>query len=57
MTTPGDDREWLRQTFNQAAGSYHRTRPDYLSELFDDLIAVTGLAPGARHPERNRRAP
>jgi SAM-dependent methyltransferase len=48
MTTPGDDRERLRQTFNQAAGSYQRARPDYPSELFDDLIAVAGLAPGDR---------
>src|SRR5260370_33972706 len=48
MTTPDEDRERLRQTFNQAAGSYHRARPDYPSELFDDLITITGLAPGDR---------
>src|SRR6266487_6124190 len=48
MKPPDDDRERLRQTFNQAAGSYHRARPDYPSELFDDLITVTGLAPGDR---------
>lgn len=28
MTTPDDDRERLRQTFNQAAGSYQQARPD-----------------------------
>ncbi len=48
MTIPDDHRERLRQTFNQAAGFYHRARPDYPSELFDDLIAVAGLAPGDR---------
>ena len=46
MTTPDHDRERLRQTFNSAARSYHQARPDYPSELFDDLIAVAGLAPG-----------
>ncbi len=48
MTTPGGDRERLRQTFNQAAGSYHRARPDYPTELFDDLITVAGLASADR---------
>ena len=35
-------------TFNQAAESYHRARPEYPAALFDDLVAVTGLAPGDR---------
>jgi protein-L-isoaspartate O-methyltransferase len=48
MMIPGDDRERLRQTFNQAADSYHRARPGYPGELFYDLIAVAGLAPGDR---------
>src|SRR5262245_49635885 len=46
MTIADGDREWLRQTFNRAADSYHRARPDYPGGLFDDLITVTGLAPG-----------
>ena len=48
MTTADDNRERLRQTFNQAAGSYHQARPDYPSELLDDLITITGLTPGDR---------
>lgn len=47
MSSPGD-RDRLRQAFNQAAGSYQRARPDYPAGLFDDLTAVTGLAPGSR---------
>ena len=43
---PDEDRERLGHTFNEAAGSYHRVRPDYPAELFDDLIAIAGLAPG-----------
>ena len=43
---PDGDRERLRHTFNEAAGSYHRVRPDYPAELFDDLIAIAGLSPG-----------
>ena len=42
------DRERLRETFNQAAGLYQRARPEYPDELFDDLIRVAGLVPGAR---------
>ncbi len=40
------EREKLRQVFDQAAGTYDRVRPDYPEALFDDLIALTGLAPG-----------
>ena len=43
---PDEDRERLRQTFNGVAGSYDRVRPDYPPQLFDDLIALAGLAPG-----------
>ncbi|MGD0608706.1 MAG: methyltransferase domain-containing protein [Streptosporangiaceae bacterium] len=43
---PEEERERLRQTFNQAADSYDRVRPDYPDALFDDLVALTGLAPG-----------
>jgi SAM-dependent methyltransferase len=42
------ERERLRETFDQAAESYHRVRPDYPEALFDDLIALAGLAPGDR---------
>ena len=38
----------LAQTFNRAAGCYHRARPDYPVELFDDLVTVTELALGDR---------
>lgn len=41
-------RDSLRQSFDGVAGSYHRARPDYPAELFDDLLAVTALPPGAR---------
>jgi len=42
------ERERLRETFDQAAEIYHRVRPDYPEALFDDLIALAGLAPGDR---------
>src|SRR5690348_12391492 len=40
--TSDDVRERLRDTFDQAA------RLEYPEELFADLIAVTGIAPGDR---------
>jgi SAM-dependent methyltransferase len=43
-----EERQRLRQTFDQAAESYQRVRPDYPAQLLDDLIASTGLAPGDR---------
>ncbi len=43
---PDDERERLRHTFDRAAGIYDRVRPDYPEALFDDLIALAGLAPG-----------
>jgi SAM-dependent methyltransferase/ribosomal protein S18 acetylase RimI-like enzyme len=43
-----EERQRLRQTFNQAADSYQRARPDYPAELFDALVAAAGLAPGDR---------
>jgi SAM-dependent methyltransferase len=43
---PDEDRERLRETFNRAAGSYDRARPDYPRELFDELIAFAGVVPG-----------
>lgn len=45
---PDEQRERLRQTFDQAAGSYQRARPDYPAELFDTLVAAAELAPGDR---------
>lgn len=33
----------LRETFNSAAARYHRARPGYPVELFDDLIELTGI--------------
>jgi SAM-dependent methyltransferase len=41
-------REPLRQTFNSVAELYDAARPDYPEKLFDDLVALTGLEPGAR---------
>jgi SAM-dependent methyltransferase len=43
-----EERERLRETFDQVAGSYHRVRPDYPEALFDDLVVLAGLAPGDR---------
>jgi len=40
------ERKRLRETFDRAAEIYHRVRPDYPEALFDDLIALAGLAPG-----------
>ena len=41
-----EEREQLRQTFDRAAERYDRVRPEYPEALFDDLIALAGLAPG-----------
>jgi SAM-dependent methyltransferase len=46
--TSAQERERLRDTFDQAAGLYQRARPEYPDELFGELAAVTGLAPGDR---------
>jgi len=43
-----DDRQRLAVTFDHAADLYQRARPEYPSELYDDLLAVTVLSPGAR---------
>jgi SAM-dependent methyltransferase len=37
----------LKTTFNQAAELYDRVRPYYPVQLFDDLIALANLQPGA----------
>jgi SAM-dependent methyltransferase len=41
-------REQLRATFDTVADSYDAARPSYPESLFDDLISLTGLRPGAR---------
>ncbi|MBV9602265.1 MAG: class I SAM-dependent methyltransferase [Chloroflexi bacterium] len=38
----------LRETFDSAAERYHRARPGYPTQLFDDLVALAGLRPRAR---------
>jgi cyclopropane fatty-acyl-phospholipid synthase-like methyltransferase len=43
-----DERERLAATFDRAAELYQRARPEYPSELYDHLVAITGLAAGAR---------
>jgi len=42
------DRQKLRTTFNEDAKLYDRARPHYPSQLFDDLIQMADLEPGAR---------
>jgi SAM-dependent methyltransferase len=42
-----DERERLRQTFDEAADRYERARPAYPEQLFDDLVRLTGLAAGS----------
>lgn len=42
------DRQRLRLTFDVAADRYHRARPDYPEQLFDDLVRLTHLQRGAR---------
>ena len=43
-----DRREPLRQTFESAAELYDAARPEYPPELFDDVVALAELDPGAR---------
>jgi SAM-dependent methyltransferase len=43
-----EDRERRRRTFDTVAEQYERARPAYPPELFDDLVSLTGLAPGDR---------
>lgn len=44
----GADRHRLRQTFELAADRYQQARPEYPDDLFDALVDLTGVAPGAR---------
>jgi SAM-dependent methyltransferase len=43
-----EDQNWLRATFDGAALLYDRVRPGYPEELFDDVVALSGLPPGGR---------
>ena len=42
------DRHRLRETFEEVPELYDRARPSYPAELFDDLMALGGLAAGDR---------
>jgi SAM-dependent methyltransferase len=48
MARVDDKRETLRHTFDSVPELYEAARPTYPDELFDDLIALTQLEPGAR---------
>jgi SAM-dependent methyltransferase len=43
-----DAREPLRRTFDSTADLYDAARPEYPEELFDDLVELAELEPGAR---------
>ena len=46
MTADGDASAW--RDINRGAELYQRARPEYPSELYDRLLHVTDLSPGAR---------
>jgi len=48
MVGVSGERERLRATFDSAASLYHHARPGYPAELFDELVRLAGLRPGAR---------
>jgi hypothetical protein len=43
-----DDRVDLAATFDSSADLYQQARPDYPEDLFERLVAITGLRPGDR---------
>jgi SAM-dependent methyltransferase len=43
-----DQREYLRETFNEDAELYDRARPGYPEAMFDDIVALSGIPPGGR---------
>lgn len=45
---PTGERERLRATFGSVAGLYHQARPEYPEDLFDELVLLADLRPGAR---------
>jgi SAM-dependent methyltransferase len=44
---PGD-REQLKTTFNSVASRYHHARPEYPTDLYDELLRLAQLRPGDR---------
>jgi trans-aconitate methyltransferase len=40
---PIGTREQLRQTFNQVAQQYDENRPSYPSQVFDDVVSISGV--------------
>jgi len=42
------DRDRLKVTFDTVADRYHQARPAYPEQLYDALISLAGLRPGAR---------
>lgn len=42
------DRDRLKVTFDTIADRYHHARPSYPDEIYDALVTLTGLRPGAR---------
>jgi SAM-dependent methyltransferase len=48
LVTDGDDAHVLRATFDRVAEQYDDARPVAPAEVFDDLVALASLAPGAR---------
>jgi SAM-dependent methyltransferase len=42
------DRDQLKTTFNSVASLYHQARPEYPSELYDELVRLAQLRPGDR---------
>jgi len=47
VTPAGAERHRLRETFEEVPELYDRARPSYPGELFDDLVELCGLSPGA----------
>jgi SAM-dependent methyltransferase len=47
MQAVDTSRESLRVTFNSAADSYQRARPEYPERLYADLVSLAGLGPAA----------
>jgi SAM-dependent methyltransferase len=43
----GPDRRDLGRLFDEVPGLYDRVRPTYPDELFEDLVAITGMARGS----------
>jgi SAM-dependent methyltransferase len=48
LVTGSDDAHVLRTTFDRLAEQYDDARPVAPAEVFDDLVALASLAPGAR---------